>query len=64
MTDGPRILYRPREDATPERELEALVSVYSYDLKTQGSKRAADHAPTPNGRHDHQESISQERRPT
>jgi hypothetical protein len=41
-----RIIYRPREDATPEGELAALAAVYEFALR---SKNAA---PEPDDCHD------------
>jgi hypothetical protein len=47
-----RIVYRPREDATPEGELSALSSVYVYLLKNHDSKKVDKPAPEPVGRDD------------
>jgi hypothetical protein len=36
MTETSRVVYRPRESATPEDELNALVSVYRFLLLEKG----------------------------
>jgi hypothetical protein len=38
---APRITYVPRPDATPEAELNALASVYSFILDSRAKKNAA-----------------------
>jgi hypothetical protein len=42
-----RVAYRPRPDATQGTELSALAAVYKLVLE---NKKAAERAPTPNGR--------------
>lgn len=37
-SDAPRIIYRPREDATPEGELAALAAVYAFILERHKAK--------------------------
>jgi hypothetical protein len=37
----PRIVYRPREDATPEAELKALAAVYKFVLGCHAKKEDA-----------------------
>ena len=48
------IIYRPREDATPEAELDALAGVYRFILDRHADrhakKMAAERAPAPDGR--------------
>ena len=39
----PRIVYRPREDATPEVELKALANVYRYVLFNSQARRGGPH---------------------
>ena len=41
MSNSP-IVYRPREDATPQGELSALAAVYAYLLKSRSSEKAAE----------------------
>jgi hypothetical protein len=43
-----RLTYIPRPDATPESELDALATVYSFVLKAHAKKKAA----TPSGQED------------
>jgi hypothetical protein len=40
-TDDPRIVYTPREGATPEGETSALAAVYAFVLKCHEQKMAA-----------------------
>ena len=47
MTEGPRIVYSPRPDATPEGELNALATVYAFLVNR---KESADPAPEPESR--------------
>lgn len=40
--DKPGIIYRPRPDATPEAELQALATVYEFIIESsQGKEKAA-----------------------
>jgi len=41
MSDAPRLVYRPRSDATPEVERSALASVYRYLLDCRARKEDA-----------------------
>lgn len=36
---SPRIVYNPRPDATPERQVKALARVYAYILKCHQEKK-------------------------
>jgi hypothetical protein len=48
MTETSRIVYRPRESATPEAELSALAAVYRFILsKSNASQQAVEPAPEP-----------------
>lgn len=48
MTETSRIVYRPRESATPEAELSALAAVYRFILsKSNANQRAVEPAPEP-----------------
>ena len=50
MTEPSRIVYRPRESATPEAELSALAAVYRFILsKSNASQQAVEPAPEPDG---------------
>jgi hypothetical protein len=50
MTETSRIVYRPRESATPEAELSALAAVYRFILsKSNASQEAVEPAPEPDG---------------
>jgi hypothetical protein len=50
MTETSRIVYRPRESATPEAELSALATVYKFVLsKSNASQKAVEPAPEPDG---------------
>jgi hypothetical protein len=42
VMDKPRLVYVPREDATPEAELAALVTVYQFVLEHAEHKKAAE----------------------
>ena len=44
-----RITYRSRSNATPEAELNALVNVYAYLMKSHDSKKIAEHASESDG---------------
>jgi len=37
-----RLTYQPHADATPESELDALVSIYEFILECHASRKAAD----------------------
>jgi hypothetical protein len=37
-----RLAYRPLPDATPEREIDALVAIYKFILECHESRKAAD----------------------
>jgi hypothetical protein len=41
MSDAPRIIYRPREDATPEDEVGALAAVFKLCLESRVRQGAA-----------------------
>jgi hypothetical protein len=41
MSNGSRIVYTPRWDATPEDELSALASVYEFILRCAEERRKA-----------------------
>ena len=50
MTEPSRVVYRPRESATPEGELSALAAVYRFILsKSNASQQAVEPAPEPDG---------------
>ena len=59
MTDNPAIVYRPRADASPEAELDALASVYKFVLDCsdarRGNEKAEGRLPSPDGRDDAKE---------
>jgi hypothetical protein len=56
MTQIPRIVYRARDDATPETELSALATVYRFILsKSNASQKAVEPAPEPDGHNDAKE---------
>jgi hypothetical protein len=44
---NPPIVYRPREDATPEAELKALAAVYRFILVDCHAKKMAAHPGNP-----------------
>lgn len=52
MSDGPRIVYAPRPDTTPEAELNVLASVYRFILfESSGpTKKVGEPAPEPSSR--------------
>lgn len=39
--DAPRVIYVPRGDATPERELAALTAAYAFVIERRGQDEAA-----------------------
>jgi hypothetical protein len=41
MSNEPHVIYRLREDATAEAELDAVAAVYAYLLKNRKAARAA-----------------------
>ena len=41
MSSNPRLVYTPRQDATPEGELNALACVYRFILFENGAKKEA-----------------------
>jgi hypothetical protein len=41
MTQTPRIVYRARDDATPEAEIATLAAVYSFVLRSSQAKKKA-----------------------
>ena len=47
MSNGSRVIYTPRSDATPEIELAALANVYSFVLRCAEEKQQSDPAPAP-----------------
>ena len=47
MTETSRIVYRPRESATPEAELSALAAVYRFILVDCQAKKMAAHPGDP-----------------
>jgi len=56
MTQTPRIVYRARDDATPETELSALATVYRFILsKSNASQKAVKPAPKLDGHDDAKE---------
>ena len=40
MSSNPRLVYTPRQDATPEGELNALASVYRFIFDSYAKKKA------------------------
>jgi hypothetical protein len=53
MTETSRVVYRPRESATPEAEISALASVYRFVLsKSNANQKAVEPAPEPDGHDD------------
>jgi hypothetical protein len=56
MTETSRVVYRPRESATPEAELSALAAVYRVILsKSNASQKAVEPAPKLDGHDDAKE---------
>ena len=49
----PSIVYRPREDATPEAELDALAACYRYVLFSSQERRGGRHDLTNNTTTEH-----------
>lgn len=51
MTETPRIVYRARDDVTPEAERDALANVFRFILfeSSASKKAAAEPAPEPDG---------------
>ena len=41
MTETSRVVYRPRESATPEAELSALAAIYKLCISSHAQKEAA-----------------------
>ena len=41
MSNNPRLVYTPHQDATPESELNALASIYRFILFENGAKKEA-----------------------
>jgi hypothetical protein len=42
VTEGPRLAYVPREDATPDGELSALAAVYQFVIECAQQSKAAE----------------------
>jgi hypothetical protein len=42
MAEAPKVVYRPRYDATPEGELAVLATIYAFVLKCHEQKLAAE----------------------
>lgn len=62
MSNAPRVIYRPREDATAEGELDALAAVYAHLLKNRKNVEPAPepdvHDPRGESKHDSRARIS------
>jgi hypothetical protein len=50
MSHAPRVLYRPREDASAEGELNALASVYAFCLHKHQERKKGGAATAPDAR--------------
>jgi hypothetical protein len=49
MTQTPRVVYRARDDATPEAETSALAAIYSFVIRSSQAKKKADGMTSANG---------------
>jgi hypothetical protein len=55
MTEVPRIVYRVRDDATPETEMNALAACYRFILNCHAQREVAEPTPEPDRRDDAKE---------
>ncbi len=53
MSNGPRIIYVPLPDTTPEKELDALAVVYKFVLDRHPKKNAAEASCDDKGSEEH-----------